>query len=76
MRPGPQPSPAFDAGLQRLLESRAPGQEYTQREIASACGVHHSRVQQIERTALRKLKGRLLAGQLGNECLGARLRGA
>jgi len=44
----------FDSGLDRLLQTRRPGQVFTQSEIARECGVSHQAIYLLERDGLKK----------------------
>ena len=46
----------FDAGLQRMIDTKKPGETFTLDEIAAQCGVTRERVRQIEQSALKKCR--------------------
>lgn len=49
----------IDLGLAVLSSVNRCGQRLTLAEIADVCGCHRSRIEQLEKRALRKLRGRL-----------------
>lgn len=49
----------IDLGLAVLGVVNSDRQPLTLAEIAEVCGCHRSRIEQIEKAALRKLRGRL-----------------
>lgn len=51
----------IDDGLERLMQSRRPGQTFSQDEIAAACGCHRRNIQFIEKRAIYKFTRRLFA---------------
>lgn len=50
---------SIDVGLAVLSQVNRSGQQMTLEDIAEVCGCHRSRIEQIEKQALRKLRGRL-----------------
>jgi hypothetical protein len=48
----------FDAGLDRLLALRQPGQHFTQAQVARACGVSYQAMQQREAKIFAKIRQR------------------
>ena len=49
------PKTSIDLGLE-ILCAKYKGHVFEHREIAAYCGCHHSRIQQIEKSAIRKLR--------------------
>lgn len=49
----------IDIGLAVLASVNREGRMLTLSDIADVCGCHRSRIEQIERSAMRKLRGRL-----------------
>ena len=62
----------IDEALAQLMQTRKPGQTFSQDEIAQACGCHRRNIQFIEKRAIYKFTRRLLATapQLVAESLG------
>jgi DNA-directed RNA polymerase sigma subunit (sigma70/sigma32) len=56
--------PPIDEGLRKLMEIATPNKIYTQEEIAKICKCHRGRISQIEKAALKKLRNRLMFGEL------------
>ena len=54
--------PSVDLGLAISGATLAPGQTRSLREIAAFCDCHYNNIEQIEKTALKKIRQRLLFG--------------
>jgi hypothetical protein len=53
------PKGSMEAGLDLLRSMAMPGQVFSRRQIAKACGCTPPNIRRIEQTALKKLKYRL-----------------
>jgi DNA-directed RNA polymerase sigma subunit (sigma70/sigma32) len=65
-----QKSNEIDAGIDKLYKETAPGQIRTVEEIAEAAGCSRTRIQQIEKSALRKLKVAMILNRGFSDYLG------